>query len=360
MIGVDVETGVERPLTPDKFFNVAYIAWLPDQSGFLMTAMQLPDRNYRIWNVTAAGVASRLTSDSETYSRLALDDDGRLLVATQIEPDFRLLLYQTDNPTAAPRVLGNAGTVSFAPDGKLYFSSLRTGNTEIWSINSDGTDLRQLTNDLSSDAVPFISPNSKTIFFVSDRTGLLHIWRMNEDGTNQKQVTKVEGGIPHQVSEDGVWLYYRSSLNNSLRRVAIETGEEELVLKDMGRGLIVSPDLTRVAYSQRKGTEIALTVASVPDGQPVKTWRITKAPNLVHLAWSSDGKYLAYVLADDAAEIGGLWFQPLDSETPRQIADLSGDEIAELAAFSLSEDGKSFAIIKGNWKHDAVLLRGLK
>ena len=83
-------------------------------------------------------------------------------------------------------------------------------------------------------------------------------------------------------------------------------------------------------------------------------------PNLAHLVWSSDGKYLAYVLADDAAEIGALWFQPLDSDTPRQVADLSGDGIAELAAFSLSQDGKKFAIIKGSWRHNAVLLRGLK
>jgi Tol biopolymer transport system component len=30
---VDIETGEERELTPQKFFNINYIAWLPDQSG---------------------------------------------------------------------------------------------------------------------------------------------------------------------------------------------------------------------------------------------------------------------------------------------------------------------------------------
>jgi len=360
VIGVDVETGAEHQLTPDKFFNVGYIAWLPDQSGFLMTAMQLPDRSYRIWKVSDTGELSKLTSDSETYSRLSLDAQGRLGVATQIEPDFRLLLFQTDKPTAAPRVIGEANTVSFGPNGKIYFSSLRTGNMEIWSVDPDGNDLHQLTNDPANDAATLSSPDSKTIFFNSDRTGLLHIWRMNPDGTNQKQVTKIEGGIPLRVSEDGVWLYYRSSLNNSVRRVSVEGGEEELVIKEMGRGMIVSPDLTRVAYSQRKGTEILLTVASIPDGQPVKTWRITGSTNLVQLLWSDDGKYLAYLVADDAGEIGSIWFQPLDSDTPREVANLSRDEIAELATFSLSQDGKNFALIKGNWKHDAVLLRGLK
>ena len=160
-----------------------------------------------------------------------------LCVATQVEPDFRLLLYQTDNPATAARVIGEANTVSFAPDGRLYFSSLRTGNMEVWSVNQDGSDLRQLTNDPAGDAVPLLSPDSKTVFFNSDRTGVLHIWRMSADGTNQKQITTIEGGVPLRVTDDGQWLYYRSSLNNSLRRVAIETGVEELVLKDMGRGL---------------------------------------------------------------------------------------------------------------------------
>ena len=358
--GVDVGTGVERELTPERFFNIGYIAWLPDQSGFLMTAMQLPDRNFRIWNVADGGLASRLTSDSETYSRLTLDAAGRILVSTQVEPDFRLLVYQTDNPTAPPRVLGNANTVTFAHDGRLYFSSWRTGNADIWSINPDGSDLRQLTNDPAAEVVPMLSPHFTGIFFQSDRSGVLQIFVMNPDGTNQRQLTKEEGGLPLRVSPDGVWLYYLSSLKNTLRRVPIAGGEEEKVLDEQGRGLVISPDLTLIAYSRREGEGYILTVAAMPDARPVKTWRVTGAPNLAHLKWSIDGKYLAYVLTDDAAEIGSLWYQVLDSDKPRQIADLSGDEIAELSSFSLSDDGKSFAIIKGNWKHDAVLLRGLK
>ena len=357
---VDIDTGAERELTSQRFFNVSYLAWLPNQSGVLITAMQLPERNFRIWNITPSGEARKLTSDSETYSRLSLDAEGRSLVATQVEPDFRLLLYQVQNPTAAPRVLGNATTVSFAPEGKLYFSSQRAGNADVWSVNPDGSDLRQLTNDPAAEVVPIVLPHSKSVFFESDRTGVNQIWRMNPDGTNQQQVTKQEGGIPLQLSTDGTWLYYRSALKNNLRRVAVETGQEEDVLKELGRNLIVSPDLSRVAFSMRQGTETVLTVASLPGGATVKSWRITAAPNIAHLAWLEDGKDLAYVLTDDSREIGALWFQSVDSDTPRRVADLSGDEIAEFAAFSVSHDATSFALIKGNWKHDAILFRGLK
>ena len=359
-MGVDVETGVERELTPEKFFNISYFAWLPDQSGFLMTAMQLPERNYRIWSVDSSGRATRHTSDAETYSRLDIDASGKLLVSTQVEPDFRLMVYGVDNPTAIPRVFGDASSVSFAPDGKLYFSSLRTGNADIWSLSDDGSELRQLTNDPAAESVPLLSPDAYTVFFQSDRTGTIQIWRMETNGTNQRQLTTDEGGVPLRVSPDGAWLYYRSSLRGTLRRISVEGGQEEELMKDLGRHMVISPDLKHIAYSKRDGLATVLTVASIPDGQIEKTWRITSAPNLAHLTWSADGSYLAYVLTDDAREIGGLWYQPISENSPRQIADLSGDEIAEVSAFSLSGDAKRFAIIKGNWKHDAVLLRGLK
>jgi Tol biopolymer transport system component/DNA-binding winged helix-turn-helix (wHTH) protein len=355
---VDIETGAVRDLTPEKFFNIGYIEWLPDQSGWLITAVQLPGTGC-IWHILPNGEARKLTSDAENYSRLSLDASGSSLVSTQVEPDFKLMLFETENPTAPPRILGNANTVAIAPDGKLYFSSGRTGNFEIWSVNADSTDSKQLTNNPSAESIPFPSPDAQTIFFTSDRTGVIQIWRMHADGTDQRQVTTEEGGLPLRISPDGAWLYYRSSLKSTLRRVSLENGREEVVLKETGRGVVLSPDLTRIAYSQRQGTETLLTVASFPEGEPLKMWKITAAPNLAHLAWPQNDR-LAYVLTDDAREIGSLWLQPLNSDTPRMIADLSGEGIAELAAFSMSTDGTNFAIIKGSWKHDAVLLRGLK
>ena len=359
LAAVDIETGAQRELTPERFFNINYIESLPDPDHWLITAVQLPGTS-RIWHVLPSGEAQKLTSDSEMYSRLGLDAAGNLLVSTQIEADFRLVLYQTQNPTTLPRVLGNANTVAFAPNGLLYFSSDRTGNFELWTANLDGTDVRQLTNDPSADSVPFLSRDGKTIFFESDRTGVIQIWRMNLDGTDQRQVTTDEGGLPLRISPDGAWLYYRSSLKNTLRRVSLETGQEELVLRSMGGRIVISPDLTRVAFTQRQGLENILILASLPNGDTIKTWRIASPPNFAHLLWPVEGNYLAYVLTDETREIGGLWFQPLDSDTPRQVADLSGEEIAELASFALSDDAKNFAVIKGNWKHNAVLLRGLR
>ncbi|MGQ0543010.1 MAG: winged helix-turn-helix domain-containing protein [Blastocatellia bacterium] len=360
LMGVDIESGVERELTAQKFFITGYIAWLPDASGLLLTARTVPDRHGRIWRVSAStGEATILTTDSVSYSRMSMDSKATMLVSTQVDADFHLNVYQTAKSDANPRVLASAMNVVFAPSGRIVFSSLMSGNSEIWTVNADGSDLRQLTNVPTSDIAPMVSPDSKYIFFESDRTGTINIWRMNLDGTDQKQVTTHEGGFPLRISPDGQWLYYRSALQGSLRRVPVEGGQEEIVLNEMGRNLVVSPDATLIAFSERKEQEITLTVYSIVEQKPVKTFTVAAA-NLHHLTWSNDGDYLAYILTDDKREKAKLYFQMLEGGSPRQTADLSGDTVAELSAFALSADGKTFAVIKGNWKHDAVLIKGLK
>ena len=64
-----------------------------------------------------------------------------------------------------------------------------------------------------------------------------------------------------------------------------------------------------------------------------------------------------YVLADNEFDNYTLWLQPLDANTPQKIGDLGADVISSLA---LSPDGKSFAVVQGRWKADAVLIKGLR
>jgi Tol biopolymer transport system component len=64
-----------------------------------------------------------------------------------------------------------------------------TGDQEIWSVNPDGTDQRQLTNDTADEIAPIVSPDNSSIYFDSNRSGEIAIWRMDPDGSNHRQVT---------------------------------------------------------------------------------------------------------------------------------------------------------------------------
>lgn len=355
---VDLENGAERELSAEKFFNIKHLAWLPDQTGLLVTAARIPNKHFRIWQVSAAsGEAQPLTKDSETYSVLSLDQDARAIVSTQIKEDFRLLLFQMDNP-ATSRVLAEAGKLTFAPDGKILFSSSMSGNSEIWSISADGSERRQLTNDEADDFRPVASQDNGSVFFASNRTGEAQVWRMNADGSNQTQVTQKEGGFPLFVSPDGDWLYYQHGIRRTLWRVSLNSGEEQMIWDKPKYFFEFSPDGSRLAFSERQGEEKMVVIVSLPDGQIVQTIRYpNQKAKMLELKWMPDGKALVYILANSEYEQNALWLHPLDAGMPQKIADL-GDE--EISHFALAPDGKSFAIAQGGWKHDAVLLKGLK
>ena len=83
---------------------------------------------------------------------------------------------------------------------------------EIFSANTDGTDIRQLTDIDGYDAEGTVSPDRQKIVFTSTRDGDLEIYTMNVDGSNQMRLTHergYDGGA--FFSPDSQWIVYRAS-----------------------------------------------------------------------------------------------------------------------------------------------------
>ncbi len=95
------------------------------------------------------------------------------------------------------------------------------GNKYIWPVyegydifiaDTKGNQLKQLTFEKGYDAEPTVSPNGDKIVFTSTRTGDLELFTMNIDGSNVQQVTHklgYDGGA--FFSPDGTKLIFRSS-----------------------------------------------------------------------------------------------------------------------------------------------------
>ncbi|MGH9948205.1 MAG: winged helix-turn-helix domain-containing protein [Pyrinomonadaceae bacterium] len=357
LMEIDVESGAERDISAERFFNIKSLTWLPNRSGLLITASRVPNKHFRIWEVsTATGGAQALTNDSESYNRLSLNNDANMLISTQVSQDFQMFVINGDETTGRSS-LADASQVTFAKNGRIFFSSVTSGNDEIWSINSDGSDSRQLTNDSADDGAPTISPSSDLVFFASNRTGNSQVWRMNVDGSNQVQITYKDGGRPIFVSPDGRWVYYRHGLLRTLWRVSSSGGEEKEVFNKKPNEFAISPDGSQVAFFEQKDDYKTLEVASIADGSIVKSFRIAdQTPAFNMIAWMPDGEALIYVLSADGKN-NVLWLQPIKNAPPKKIVDLGTEEINSMA---VAPDGKSFAIVRGSWKHDAVLIKGLK
>ncbi len=75
-------------------------------------------------------------------------------------------------------------------DGKkIVFESTKDGKSAIYVISSDGSDLRRLTDSLTTAGQPRWSPDGRKIVYYSERDGRMYLYVMNADGSDQLKLT---------------------------------------------------------------------------------------------------------------------------------------------------------------------------
>ncbi|MBA3322887.1 MAG: PD40 domain-containing protein, partial [Pyrinomonadaceae bacterium] len=118
---------------------------------------------------------------------------------------------------------------------------------------------------------PRVSLDGRFIFFTSQRSGATQVWRMNADGSNQTQLTNREGGYPRFVTLDGKWVYYEASLRQRLWKVAADGGEEMQVLDRKMYSPAFTPDGSLLAYIFHDGG-MKIAVLSLADNKLLKVY----------------------------------------------------------------------------------------
>ena len=95
--------------------------------------------------------------------------------------------------------LTNHGSLTFyphwSPDGqKIIFISEKSGNKDIWGIDADGSNQKQLTSSVQDDYGPVWSPDGQKLVYVSGSNSSIsdHIWVMNANGANKQRFTDYE------------------------------------------------------------------------------------------------------------------------------------------------------------------------
>jgi Tol biopolymer transport system component len=100
------------------------------------------------------------------------------------------------------------GTPRWSPDGRwIALDSRASGNSEIYVIAADGGAPRRLTNTPHDSMIPNWSHDGQRIYFASDRSGRYEVWKMPRDGGEAIQVTRA-GGYAMFDPPDGKYLYY--------------------------------------------------------------------------------------------------------------------------------------------------------
>jgi dipeptidyl aminopeptidase/acylaminoacyl peptidase len=157
------------------------------------------------------GTPEPVTTPSPYSGYLSFSRDGALLAYSDSISSNRTQMVGFDavngkivgQPLAVP---GPAIAYDLSPseDGKwLAFVSGRNQD-DIFVIRTDGTELRQLTDDSYRDMGPRWSPDGKLILFYSNQSGRYQVCTINADGSSRRQLTEAADEMWYSMwSPDG-------------------------------------------------------------------------------------------------------------------------------------------------------------
>ncbi len=233
-------------------------------------------------------------SDVDRAAALKAQLWSQKLFALALQSQFTL----KNAPQNAMRPLSIGST---PPWNKVVFQSYRDGNWEIYMMDPDGGHQQRLTHNDVPDLEPRLHPDLRSILYVSYQNDLYHIYKMDPDGSNPVQLsTSYQSDASPAWSPDGNrivfsrrkekhWTIFIMNANGS--------GGWQVTYPANANAddiyPVWSPDGSQIAWLRVYSDGVGDLMLMNADGSNARRLRSDlRYPQ--HLAWSPDGKYIAF------------------------------------------------------------------
>jgi Tol biopolymer transport system component len=365
VITVQVEGGAERRFTRQRWESVSDLQWLPDGSGIVLNAGDKGSLVLQIWQLSYPdGAAIRTTNDLLDYRSPSLTNDAQTLCVVQGDSRSNIWVLPQGSVARAQQVTSGRDEgmlgLAWTPDGKIVYSSSVSGSPDLWIMDRDGKNQKQLTADTAFDSAPAVSPDGKFILYDTDRSGLPNIWRMEADGSKPRPLTGGAEIYSPCISPDGRWFAFSSWAKGPqfIMKMSTEGGEPVQLSETNGFGPAISPDGKLIAYlhTDEQTRNNRIEVMDAKGGKPVMKFDVIPTlPDRGVMRWTRDGSALEYI--DRRQGVMNIWSQPLSGGAPKQVTDFKSDY---LSSFTWSPDGKFLAVTRYSYSSDVVLMSNAK
>jgi serine/threonine protein kinase len=347
LVEVSLRHPGQRILTPQLWWPRG-LAWAANGNVLIVNAAT-PNDLQQVWMVRHdTGEITRLTNDLANYSRVSVTDDGESIVSVQSESSVTMWATPASDNTHFTQI----GTsqfpslriaVGWAPDGGIIYSDAANGFRNIWRMDANGANARQLTQSPTDKDELVVTRDGRYIVYQQDP----HIWRVKSDGTEPTELTHGRLDVHPDVSPDGKSVYYASFADwtpgiggePTLWRVSIDGGEPTQISRQPSSIPTLSPDGKEIACIHFPGKDprfsSALLAVTNSDGAGGFTI-LQQAPSVgTTLAWSPDGSAIDFVMS--AKGVQNIWRQPFNGGSPVQITHFDRNDVIH---FSRSRDGR--------------------
>jgi TolB protein len=185
---------------------------------------------------------------------------------------------------------------------KIVYVSFINNSDEIFLMNADGTEQRQLTSLPGTDYYPSLSPDGQTIYFSSQRgKNNFDIYSMDTAGGNIRQLTSNNGdNYAPELSPDGTRIVY-----THFAKIGDKNDQDIWVMNADGSNPHPvtfdttneidpswSPDSTRISFTSNRAISNELFIMNA-DGSNVQ--QLTRGMSIGgRNDWSPDGLWLAF------------------------------------------------------------------
>jgi serine/threonine protein kinase/Tol biopolymer transport system component len=365
LFNIDVATGAISPVHSPDWPGIGSIAWLPDGSGLLVSASDRQQPR-QIWFLPKGSKhARKITSDISKFGSLSVTADSRSIAAHR--SDFTANLWLADaRGTTKPRPLttglGNCfgtGGVRWLPDGRILYTVCGPGVNALNVMDVSRAESHELTRGFAY-WHPYPSPDGRKLAVVSDRSGREEIWIMNANAGEAKQLTN-QGPVsfPTWMPDSQSIVYLTRGPQQAVWRAWLD-GRTEKLLERPTFYPMVSPDgkwlLCRLRQPDSKATPLWRT-ALVPletKGEP-RYLPIPRHGSPGRAQWFGDAQRFAFL--DYSGGVSNVWLSDLRLNAPRQVTQFDSGMIC---AYDVSKDGQSIVISHEEFVNDVVIIRDFR
>lgn len=228
---------------------------------------------------------------------------------------FLLLFFINSKSVAQSRMtperlweFGRVSDAQVSPDGKVVLYGITyydlekdKGNRQLYTIGVEGGESKKITHSEASVFNARWRPDGKRIGFLSAESGTIQLWEINPDGTNKRQVTDFDEGInnfAYAPTMDYISFTMDIKLDSTIHDLYPDLPKANARLIDdlMYRHWDEWSDFkySHVFYAPYSDGKVTGDAVDIMENEkadsPLKPFGGTE-----DIAWSANGKTLAYV-----------------------------------------------------------------